>query len=571
MSTKHIELQVSGMTCSNCALSIEKFLKKEGLAGTRVDFASGEVAFDLEEEEGLEKIISGINQLGFTVSQEREQKAEKSWTLLEKLFFLSSIFTVPLLLHMFVSWHILHKPWIQLLLCLPVYVIGTLHFGRSAWGSLKGGVANMDVLIFLGATAAFGYSLYGTMMEKGPDFLFYETAASIITLVLLGNLIEHRAVQKTNSSIQALMGLEAPFARLLDEKTQSLSEVPLDEVKVGDLLLLHAGDRIPVDGRVHYGETEVDESMLTGESLTIWKKMGDEVASGTLVVGNNILIRTSRLEKESSLAQIIRLIKQAQSQKPLIQRLADRISSIFVPAVIAIALLTFILSYFIFEISLQASLIHSIAVLVISCPCAMGLATPTAVTVGIGKASKRGILVKGGRVLEQFTKGERIVFDKTGTLTDGKFQLKEVSILMGDQQEVYSFLKGLTRYSSHPISQSIQDHLKESTHYTFGQVEEVKGKGLVGKDQVGDEYRLGTPHWVTGREEVSDGYNVWLSRNQKLLAKIKMEDRVLPDAQSTIDFFRKKGILPVLLSGDTQERCEQVGKETGYPRNLFCS
>ena len=249
MSTKHIELQVSGMTCSNCALSIEKFLKKEGLTGARVDFASGEVAFDLEEETGLEEIVSGINQLGFTVSQEREEEGEKSWTLLEILFAVSAVFTLPLLLHMFSSWHILHNPWVQLILCIPVYVIGTLHFGKSAWGSLRGGVANMDVLIYLGATAAFGYSLYGTLAGKGPDFLFYETAASIITLVLLGNLMEHRAVRKTNSSIQALMSLEAPFARLLDEKTQSLSEVPIDQVQVGDLLLLHSGDRIPVDGR----------------------------------------------------------------------------------------------------------------------------------------------------------------------------------------------------------------------------------------------------------------------------------------------------------------------------------
>lgn len=563
MSTKHIELQVSGMTCSNCALSIEKFLKKEGLTGTRVDFASGEVAFDLEEEEGLEEIVSGINQLGFTVSQEREEKGGKSWTRLEKLLAVSAVFTLPLLLHMFLPWHALHNPWIQLILCLPVYIIGILHFGKSAWGSLRGGVANMDVLIFLGATAAFGYSLYGTLTGRGPDFLFYETAASIITLVLLGNLIEHRAVQKTNSSIRALAGLEAPFARLLDEKTQSLSEVPLDQVQVGDLLLLHSGDRVPVDGNIHYGETEVDESMLTGESLSVWKKIGDEVASGTLVVGKNVLIRTIRAEKESSLAQIIQLVKQAQTQKPLIQRLADRISGVFVPTVLAISLLTFLLSYFVFGISMQASLIHSIAVLVISCPCAMGLATPTAVTVGIGKASKRGILVKGGRTLEQFTKAERIVFDKTGTLTDGKFQMKEVLLIRGDREEIHTYLKGLAGYSSHPISQSIRDNLADTISFKFKQVEEVKGKGLQGIDEMGNTFRLGSPQWVAEGVEIRDGFNIWLSKNQEILAKVKMEDHILPDAGSTIEFFKKKGVVPILLSGDTQERCERVGKELG--------
>ena len=314
---------------------------------------------------------------------------------------------------------------------------------------------------------------------------------------------------------------------------------------------------------MHYGETEVDESMLTGESLSVQKKIGDEVASGTLVVGKNILIRTMRPEKESSLAQIIRLVKQAQTQKPLIQRLADRISSVFVPAVITISILTFLLSYFVFGVSIQSSLIHSIAVLVISCPCAMGLATPTAVTVGIGKASKRGILVKGGRILEQFTKGERIVFDKTGTLTDGKFQLKDVSLLKGDPEELYAYLKGLAQFSSHPISQSILDHLKGNTSFSFKQVEELKGKGLTGTDEKGNTYRLGAPHWVAGGEKPHDGYNVWLSKNREVLAKIKMEDRILPDARSTIEFLKEKGLRPILLSGDTQERCERVGQELG--------
>ncbi len=563
MNTKHIELNVSGMTCTNCALSIEKYLKKEGLEGARVDFANGEVVFDLVKGKQLADIVSGINQLGFRVEKEGSPNKERVWTLLEKRFALSALFTFPLLLHMFLSWHVLHNPWVQLSLCLPVFLIGTLHFGKSAYGSIKAGVANMDVLIYLGATAAFFYSLYGTLTAQGPDFLFYETAASIITLVLLGNLIEHRAVKRTQSSVQALMNLEAPFARRLNPQTQALTDISLDQVKPGDVLLLHSGDRIPVDGKLQYGETEIDESMLTGESLPVLKKEGDLLSSGTLVVGKNFLMKAAKSEKESSLAQIVQLVKKAQLEKPQIQQLADRISAIFVPIVVSIAALTFLLSYFIFGVSLQASLIHSIAVLVISCPCAMGLATPTAVAVGVGKASRKGILIKGARSLEHFNALRRIVFDKTGTLTDGKFRITEFSIQQGEESLIKSIVKGLSQYSRHPLSKSLQNELEEVTPYTFELVEELKGKGLTGRDSMGSTYRLGSAQWIGVADAATKNYRVILEKDGNILAKIALEDQLLPDAEDTIAFFKEQGIVPVLLSGDTQERCEQVADKLG--------
>ena len=566
MNTKHIELNVSGMTCTNCALSIEKFLEKEGLEGASVDFANGEVAFDLIKGKQLADIVSGINQLGFRVEKEDTLQKETAWTVLEKRFALSALFTFPLLLHMFLPWHVLHNPWVQLSLCLPVFLIGTLHFGKSAYGSIKAGVANMDVLIYLGATAAFAYSLYGTLTAQGPNFHFYETAASIITLVLLGNLIEHRAVKRTQSSVQALINLEAPFARRLNPQTQALTDISLDQVRPGDVLLLHSGDRIPVDGRVQYGESEIDESMLTGESLPVLKKIGDRVSSGTLVLGNNFLMEAAKSEKESSLAQIVRLVKKAQLEKPHIQRLADRISSVFVPIVLSIASLTFLLSYFIFDISLQASLIHSIAVLVISCPCAMGLATPTAVAVGVGKASRRGILIKGAQSLEHFNSLSRIVFDKTGTLTDGKFRITEFIIQHGEESDIKSIVRGLSQYSSHPLSESLQSELEEVTPYAFELVEERKGKGLEGVDSLGSTYRLGSAQWIGDSDDSLENYRVILEKDGKILAKIALEDQLLPKAADTIAFFKEQSIVPVLLSGDTQERCEQVAQKLGIDK-----
>lgn len=563
MEAKHIDLHVTGMTCNNCALSIEKYLKKEGLEGVRVDFANEEVSFDLVNPEALPKILSGIRKLGFEAATEKSEETGSGWSYLERIFAICAFFTLPLLLHMFISWHVLHNPWVQLGLTLPVYMIGILHFGRSAWASLKAGLANMDVLVFMGATAAFGYSLFGLLTGKGPDFLFFETAASIITLVLLGNLIEHRAVLRTNSSLQALLELEPPFARKLRPDGNTWEEVALSQVKLEDTLKLLTGDRIPVDGVILEGTGDLDESMMTGESLPVPKSVGENIQSGTLVLAGNFVMKATKTEKDSSLAKVIQLVKQAQGNKPKIQKLADTISGYFVPTVLGISLLTFLLSYGVFGLSLSSSLIHSIAVLVISCPCAMGLATPTAVVVGIGKASEKGILIKGGDILEAFHKVERVVFDKTGTLTDGQFQVDRFDSLKEDPNLLKAYIKGLTIFSQHPISNSLTQAFDVHKPYSFEEVVERKGKGMEGKDKNGNIYRLGASRWVEAHDYVSDGFNLALSRNGEILAKIALSDHVLPGAKEVIDFLHHKGIQPILLSGDTQEACHRVASALG--------
>ncbi|MEM6629938.1 MAG: cation-translocating P-type ATPase [Bacteroidota bacterium] len=563
MEAKHIDLHVAGMTCNNCALSIEKYLKKEGLEGVRVDFANEEVSFDLVNPEALPKILSGIRKLGFEAATEKSEETGSGWSYLERIFAICAFFTLPLLLHMFISWHVLHNPWVQLGLTLPVYMIGILHFGRSAWASLKAGLANMDVLVFMGATAAFGYSLFGLLTGKGPDFLFFETAASIITLVLLGNLIEHRAVLRTNSSLQALLELEPPFARKLRPDGNTWEEVALSQVKLEDTLKLLTGDRIPVDGVILEGTGDLDESMMTGESLPVPKSVGENIQSGTLVLAGNFVMKATKTEKDSSLAKVIQLVKQAQGNKPKIQKLADTISGYFVPTVLGISLLTFLLSYGVFGLSLSSSLIHSIAVLVISCPCAMGLATPTAVVVGIGKASEKGILIKGGDILEAFHKVERVVFDKTGTLTDGQFQVDRFDSLKEDPNLLKAYIKGLTIFSQHPISNSLTQAFDVHKPYSFEEVVECKGKGMEGKDKNGNIYRLGASRWVEAHDYVSDGFNLALSRNGEILAKIALSDHVLPGAKEVIDFLHHKGIQPILLSGDTQEACHRVASALG--------
>ena len=387
-----IELQVSGMHCNNCAMSIYKLLEKKGLHDIYVDFANDEVKFKSSKHIENSFIIKDIEGLGFKVSEESVPIEEKFNEKIENKFYFSLIFTIPLFSHMFLPFHFLHNPIVQLILCLPVYTLGCIHFGKSAYNSLKNGIPNMDVLIFIGSSAAFAYSLFGTIQNLGPDFLFYETAATIISLVLLGNVLEKRSVSQTSSAVKELMKFQRVNAyKLVNGEILTINS---QEVIPGDILVIKSGDKIPVDGEIIWGEASINESMLTGESLPVEKTKYDQVIGGTLIEKGAIHILVSKTGKHTVLSQIIDLMKHAQSAKPAIQKLGDQVAAIFVPLVVGIAVLTFILAYYSFDLSFQKSMLNAIAVLVISCPCAMGLATPTAVMVGLGRAAKNGILIK---------------------------------------------------------------------------------------------------------------------------------------------------------------------------------
>jgi len=561
---RQVELNVKGMTCTNCALGIEKYLQQEGLEGVSVDFSNEEVNFELVESEELPKLIKGIERLGFQVVKDDEPSEDKGLSRVEKYFYFSLIFTFPLLLHMFISWHWLHNPWVQLVLATPVFAVGMWHFGRSGWSSLKTGVPNMDVLITIGASAAFGYSLYGTLNQLGPDFLFYETAASIITLVLLGNVMEHRAVQKTTSAVKDLNRLRPQQALRVEQQAgeERLLAVSVDQVQVEDLLQVNTGDRIPVDGEVVHGSGEVDESMLSGESLPVSRQEGDQLVGGSLLVSGSLRLRATRVGKATTLAQIIELVKKAQADKPQIQRLADRISAIFVPVVLGITALTFLLSYFAFGLPLTDAVIHSVAVLVIACPCAMGLATPTAVVVGIGRASRQGILIKGGRTLEQLSQVKRVVFDKTGTLTTGEFRLEAIHAPEGAEEEVRRVIRGLEQHSSHPIARSLTEALSASQPMPLQRVAETQGVGLSGYDEAGHHYQLGSYRLAEGLTQ-DDRHSLYLLREGRLWATVDLADELREGAVKAVSFLREKGIETVLLSGDRQHRCDQVAQELG--------
>jgi Cu+-exporting ATPase len=557
-----IELQVSGMHCNNCAMSIYKLLEKKGLHDIYVDFANDEVKFKSSKHIENTIIIKDIEGLGFKVSEESVPIEEKFNEKIENKFYFSLIFTIPLFSHMFLPFHFLHNPIVQLILCLPVYTLGCIHFGKSAYNSLKNGIPNMDVLIFIGSSAAFAYSLFGTIQNLGPDFLFYETAATIISLVLLGNVLEKRSVSQTSSAVKELMKFHRVNAyKLVNGEILTINS---QEVIPGDILVINSGDKIPVDGEIIWGEASINESMLTGESLPVEKTKYDQVIGGTLIEKGSIHILVSKTGKHTILSQIIDLMKRAQSAKPSIQKLGDKVAAIFVPLVVGIAVLTFILAYYSFDLSFQKSMLNAIAVLVISCPCAMGLATPTAVMVGLGRAAKNGILIKGGNTLEEIAKIKYMVFDKTGTLTTGNFKIKKIDTINSSIQKVESIIYGIEAYSNHPIARSLVSELgsKAPEKIIFTQVSEEKGVGMTGSDSEGNTYQFGSLQILNSENDQKD-YSLFLKMNEDLIARISIEDKVKPDATKIIKTLKKMGIQPILLSGDLKIKCDNLAAALG--------
>lgn len=569
-----VVLEVEGMTCTNCALGITRTLENSGLKNVHADFASGEVTYSAIDTIGIDTIVHKIESLGYKVKNapgddiSKHTHANKGWSIEQKFYF-SLLFTVPLMLHMvFPHNSFMQNPWLQLALSLPVIIIGVLQFGKSAINSVRQGVPNMDVLIFIGFSAAFIYSLAGTILHAGHaagvhNYLFFETAASIITLVLLGNLLEHRSVKQTTSALTALGQIQNTVARkvVFENGADKLIEVPNSEIFVGDILQVNTGDRIPADGIVINGAGTADESVVTGESIPVEKEKKDPLIGGTVLTSGSVRMQARAVGNQTVVSAIIKMVKEAQRTKPSIQRLGDRVSAIFVPVVVGVSAITFLLAYFAFGVSMQQSLMNAIAVLVISCPCAMGLATPTAVMAGIGRAAKNGIFIKGGKVLEEFANIKTIVFDKTGTLTNGQFEVKNINLHNNiSRQEVVDVLVELENHSSHPIAKSVVLALnREAKPVKIEGIKEEKGLGISG--HIGEDiYQVGSEKIV--KKGGADG-NLFLLKNNVLIASVTIEDSLKPDAKEVITALNNAGIKTVLLSGDTKLRTETLAATVG--------
>ena len=573
-----VQWKVEGMDCTTCALNIHKYLDKKGAANIKVNFATGDVSFDRSADLAEEKLATGVTDLGYKVitasasghahGHDHDEIDTPFFTSHLQRFWFCLPFTALLMLHMVPGLHIhwLMNHWVQLGLTIPVYIIGMSFFGKSAWKSLRNGMPNMNVLIALGSTAAFVYSLYGSLTGQAEQYMFYETAATIITLVFFGNYMEDASIASTQRELNNLAKSQRVMANMIafdDEHKEQIFPVENTALRVGDLLLIKSGEQVPIDCKILWGNVHVNESIITGESMPVNKKAKDLLIGGSVITDGTVKTQVTAVGNDTVLSGILNMVKQAQGEKPPVQQLADKISAIFIPVVLAIALLTLVISWIVLK-EFTPALMRSIAVLVIACPCAMGLATPAAIAVGLGRAAKTGILFRNATSLETFKDIKQVVFDKTGTLTTGQFMIGDWKILQaglteeGFKQIVYS----LEKYSNHPIAKCITEQWKIKDPLQWAKVEEVKGLGMQATDKEGNLYTAGSYKSAEGLTR-EDQHNVYVLRNGVLQGWIDVKDELRPEAKAVVDYLHRKNIKTILLSGDRQSKCNALAVQLG--------
>ncbi|MHA4843701.1 heavy metal translocating P-type ATPase [Flavitalea antarctica] len=616
---------VEGMTCSNCALTVNNYLQKQGAEQVKVNPITGEVSFGVEDPAKKPALIRGIGSLGYQVVQKDGETPVATRILFanhrQRLLF-CLVFTLPLMLHMFDRWihiHWLMNPYVQLALCIPVFIAGMDFFARSAVKSIANGLPNMNVLVTIGAVASFGYSLTGTMLNLGPDYLFYETTASIITLVLFGNYLEDVSIRTTQKAIRSLARSQKVMANMIafdGDHQEIIFPVENTVLKHGDLVLIKSGEQVPADGRILWGDAGIDESIITGESLPVEKHAKDTVIGGSMVIDGTLKVLVTAEASDSVLSNIINLVKQAQGEKMEIRKLADKISAVFVPVVLVISLITFVVNYLVLG-SVADPLMRSIAVLVIACPCAMGLATPAAIAVGLGRAARNGVLFRHAQSLELFKDIRQVVFDKTGTLTTGKFEIEKYKISTADLDDdnFKRVLFSIEKYSNHPLAKTITNAWRTKNEIRWAKVVELKGFGMQATDKEGNVYLAGsyshviatlthnrqkshsslvpgavhnpgnyaaattvTPALASaeagsiedgdnsiedGDNSIEDGHNLYLSINGEIAGWVDMKDEIRREAKEVVSYLKSRGIKTWLLSGDRKVKCIPVARELG--------
>ena len=571
-----VQWKVDGMSCTNCALSIHKYLQTKGIIEPKVNFMEGEVQFEIPENITKDALIKGIHDLGYKVRTQEKDTAKKKWldNNKERALF-SFIFTLPLFIHMIpgVHIHMMMNPYVQLGFTLPVFLVGMNYFGKSAWHSIRSGIPNMNVLVAIGAIASFGYSLYGTLMNLGMGFLYYETTATIITLVFFGNYLEDTSIQSTQRALKDLVQAQKVMANMIvfdENHKEIIFNVESTTLKVGDLILINSGETVPMDSKILWGEANVNESIVTGESVPVQRKKNDLLLGGSTIQDGSLKAYVTAVGDDTVLANILKMVKAAQGEKPPVQILADKISAVFVPLVLSISVVTLLCNYFFAQdafgnhIGFGESMLRAIAVLVISCPCAMGLATPAAIAVGLGRGARNGVLFKNAKSLETFKDIKQVVFDKTGTLTTGHFSVAQFKIVNNTTEANFkSLVYALERYSNHPIAKCISLEWKTNTEMSWSKIEEVKGLGIKATDKDGHQYWAGSFKTLVDQNYKENNHSIYIQKNNELVGWIDVEDEIRPDAKLVIDALHKKGIHTVLLSGDRQSKCEKIGKTLG--------
>ncbi|WP_375346973.1 heavy metal translocating P-type ATPase [Priestia megaterium] len=592
------EFAITGMTCAACSTRIEKGLNKlEGVTRASVNLALETASVEYSPSQiAPQDITQRVEKLGYGAKLKSEEKEEEQSYREKELskqkgkFWFSFILSVPLLWAMvshftFTSFiplpHMLMNPWVQLALATPVQFVVGKQFYVGAFKALRNKSANMDVLVALGTSAAYFYSLYFSLKSLGSSAhtnqLYYETSAILITLILLGKLFEANAKGRSSEAIKKMMGLQAKTAVVIRDGAEV--EIPVEEVQKGEVIFIKPGEKVPVDGEIIEGQSALDESMLTGESVPVDKNIGDKVIGATLNKNGFLKIKATNVGRETALAQIIKVVEEAQGSKAPIQRLADYISGIFVPIVVGIALLTFFVWYiWIAPGEFAPALEKLIAVLVIACPCALGLATPTSIMAGSGRAAEFGILFKGGEHLEATHKIDTILLDKTGTVTNGTPELTDVRIAQGyEENELLQLVASAERLSEHPLAQAlvagiknkgieIQDPLSFEAIPGYGVKATVQERELlVGTRKLMNQHKVNID---TALEEMTnlerEGKTAMLvALDGKYAGMLAVADTIKATSKEAVSRLKEMGLEVMMITGDNRQTAQAIGMQAG--------
>lgn len=588
-----VNLNIEGMSCAACSARVEKVLNNiNGVVNANVNLAMNKATVNYTGDElSSRDFVNAIEKAGYKAEVEREKNTDREKEMREKeiktlktLFVISAILSLPLFSAMFFHMAgvhtILSNGYFQLALATPVQFIIGYRFYKGAFNSLRGGGANMDVLVSMGTSAAYFYSIYN--LVNGVEEYYFEASAVIITLILLGKTLESVAKGKTSEAIKKLMGLQPKTARVFRDGGER--DISIDEVVVEDIVVVRPGERIPVDGIIVEGNSSIDESMLTGESIPVDKNIGDEVIGGTINKFGTFKFEAKKVGRDTALSQIVKLVEEAQGSKAPVQRLADKISGIFVPTVVVIALVTFLIWYFV-KGDFTHALISAVAVLVIACPCALGLATPTAIMVGTGKGAEKGILIKGGEYLEKVEELDAIIFDKTGTITKGEPEVTDIIAFDEDRDTILRLASIGERTSEHPLGQAIVNKAVDEKININTEAERflaIPGKGIHAVIENKDMY--------IGNRKLLEGANIDISQAEEELVSLEdqgktaillsidgeikgiigIADMVKESSREAISEIKNMGLEVYMITGDNERTAKTIAEEVGIT-NVYAS
>lgn len=567
-----LHLKIKGMRCVTCAARLEKALKRvPGVKEARVNFVSEKADVDINSTDPHlpHQILDAIKNEGYEGEMPQNHgggdhhHGHTSPSYADLI--VATLFTLPLIAHM-IGFYV--PPYLQLLCGSVVQLWAGRRFYQSSWRSLKHFNAGMDLLVVIGTSAAYGYSVVGVLL--GAHELYFEAAAVVITLVLLGRLLEERAKRSANAAVRSLMKLTPPTAFV--EREGVYVEVLTQDIKKGEKVLVRAWQRIPVDGIILEGKSEVDESMITGESLPVLHQEGDKVIGGTTNTSGNLYLEASAVGSQSTLSRMIQMVEKAQSSRPPIQRFVDKVAGIFTPLVLLISIITFG-SWLALGYPLQVALIAAISVLVIACPCALGLATPTAIVVAMGGAARKGILIKDLESLEALRMVDQVVFDKTGTLTKGEFSLTFIKPLADHSEEKILLLAAsLQKGSEHPIAKAFLTAIKASHFLEMEEFLSLPGQGIKGKIQgkmysLGSEKMMGELGFDLPSLRQTDQTTVYLAEDGVgLLGVFYLSDTPRLHARETLKALKAMGLKTIMLTGDKKEAALMIGERVGIEK-----